>query len=268
MEHQLLSEVRMSERAVVEPFKVFLIEDEQDLRQLVADLLIRAGYSVQEFAAEQFGVSGSGALQKLLSSIEGFQPDCVLLDQMMPGITGTELIRELRLRPEFALLPIIMLTGLGTEDDKVRALDLGADDYVTKPFFPKELNSRIQAVLRRAGRTSSRSSAGGLSEPKVQEESILKFNDLRVELKSHRATLGRDELKLTLTEFKILRELLKRVDQVLTREQLRSAALDSVNVTDRTIDVHMASLRKKLGAIGNSIETVRGVGYRLSERAG
>ncbi len=225
--------------------RVLIVEDEADIRLILKDLLEAQGFQVVDLA------SGHA----ILHQIELHEPDVLLVDQMMPGLTGVEIIAQIRKDERHSNLPIIMVTGLSGEEDKVKVLNLGADDYVTKPFLPKELAARINALVRR---TSARELAAR-SEP--QE---LFRGDIRIELRSHRAFVGSEEVHLTLTEFKILRELLKQVDHVLTREQLRERALESVNVTDRTIDVHMASLRKKMGPIGDTIETVRGVGYRLA----
>ena len=222
-----------------------MIEDEADIRGILRDLLQSQGFQVVDLA------SGHA----ILHQIELHQPNVMLVDQMMPEITGSEIITQVRKDEKHSRLPIIMVTGLSGEEDKVRVLDMGADDYVTKPFLPKELASRINALVRR---TAARDLAA-----KSEPQELIR-GDIRIELRSHRAFVHGREVQLTLTEFKILRELLRQVDHVLTREQLRERALESVNVTDRTIDVHMASLRKKLGTIGDIIETVRGVGYRLA----
>jgi DNA-binding response OmpR family regulator len=225
--------------------RVLVVEDEADIRRILKDLLEAQGFYVVDLS------SGHA----ILHQIELHTPDVLLVDQMMPGITGVEIIAQVRKDGRHANLPIIMVTGLSGEEDKVKVLNLGADDYVTKPFLPKELAARINALVRR---TAARELAS-----KNEPQELIR-GDIRIELRSHRAFVGSEEVQLTLTEFKILRELLKQVDHVLTREQLRERALESVNVTDRTIDVHMASLRKKMGPIGDTIETVRGVGYRLA----
>lgn len=225
--------------------RVLIVEDEADIRRILKDLLEAQGFYVVDLS------SGHA----ILHQIELHTPDVLLVDQMMPGITGVEIIAQVRKDGRHANLPIIMVTGLSGEEDKVKVLNLGADDYVTKPFLPKELAARINALVRR---TAARELAS-----KNEPQELIR-GDIRIELRSHRAFVGSEEVQLTLTEFKILRELLKQVDHVLTREQLRERALESVNVTDRTIDVHMASLRKKMGPIGDIIETVRGVGYRLA----
>lgn len=237
-------EKNSSEKAAAKT-RVLVVEDEADIRRILKDLLESQGFHVVDLS------SGHA----ILHQIELHRPDVLLVDQMMPGITGSELIAQIRKDDRHTSLPIIMVTGLSGEEDKVRVLNLGADDYVTKPFLPKELAARINALVRR---TAARELAS-----KTEPQELIR-GDIRIELRSHRAFIMNEEVQLTLTEFKILRELLRQVDHVLTREQLRERALESVNVTDRTIDVHMASLRKKLGPVGDIIETVRGVGYRLA----
>jgi two-component system phosphate regulon response regulator PhoB len=230
--------------------KVMVVEDERDIRDILKNLLEDEGFQVV-------------ALENGLNIIEDIrinQPDLLLLDQILPGKTGVEAMREVRANEAYAKLPIIMVTGLSGEDDKVNALDVGADDYVTKPFFPKELAARIKALARR-------SSIGGAgADGEDSKESITRDN-ITMDFSAHRVWVDEIEIALTLTEFKILAELLKQSGQVLTREKLRERALGNLNVTDRTIDVHMASLRKKLGVVGTRIETVRGVGYRFADNA-
>lgn len=225
--------------------KVMVVEDERDIRDILKNLLEDEGFQVVAFE------NGLNILDDLTTN----EPDLLLLDQILPGKTGVEAVREVRGSEKFAKLPIIMVTGLSGEDDKVTALDLGADDYVTKPFYPKELAARIKALARRSD----------IIDTDRNKDRITRDNVV-VDFAAHRVTVDNQEVGLTLTEFKILSELLKQSGQVLTRERLRERALGNLNVTDRTIDVHMASLRKKLGDVGNQIETVRGVGYRFSDR--
>jgi DNA-binding response OmpR family regulator len=231
--------------------KVMVVEDESDIREILKNLLEEEGFQV---VALDNGLN-------LMEELQFNRPDLLLLDQILPGKTGVEAIREVRASEKFGRLPIIMVTGLSGEEDKVNALDLGADDYVTKPFYPKELAARIKALARRSdGQVSA-----DIKVP-TKDDRIVR-DSLTVDFSAHRVTIDQEEIALTLTEFKILGELLRQSGQVLTREKLRERALGNLNVTDRTIDVHMASLRKKLGAIGNQIETVRGVGYRFTDRA-
>ncbi len=228
--------------------KVMVVEDERDIRDILKNLLEEEGFQV---VALENGLN-------ILEDIRQNQPDLLLLDQILPGKTGVEAVREVRGSEQYSKLPIIMVTGLSGEDDKVNALDVGADDYVTKPFYPKELAARIKALARRSSIIGEPGAAG---KDRISKDAIV------IDFSAHRVWVEEQEIALTLTEFKILAELLKQSGQVLTREKLRERALGNLNVTDRTIDVHMASLRKKLGAVGGQIETVRGVGYRFADRA-
>ncbi len=218
--------------------KVMVIEDEKEMRDHLETSL-----------SDEFEVVLLDSGNNLQAHLTVHKPDVLLLDQMLPGKSGADIVREVRANPEYSKMPIIMVTGLTSEDDKVAALELGADDYVTKPAYPRELAARIKAVHRR------------VSEEEYQKKLV--SGGLEIDFAAHRVLLGGREVPLTLTEFKILSELMKRSGQVLSREKLRERALGNLNVTDRTIDVHMASLRKKLSEFGANIETVRGVGYRF-----
>lgn len=225
--------------------KVMVVEDEKDIREILCTLLSDEGYSVVSLE------TGIGISERIRQE----KPDILLLDQILPEKSGAEVIRELKAAAEFRQIPIIMVTGLSGENDKVAALDLGADDYITKPFYARELTARVKAVARRAD-----------LKLKKQTPPIIR-DGLTIDFAGHRVLLRGKEVPLTLTEFKILSELVKEDGQVLSRESLRERALGNLNVTDRTIDVHMASLRKKLEELGDNIETVRGVGYRFANPA-
>ena len=220
---------------------VLVIEDERDIRDIIRSTLEEEGFKVYELPR------GEEALQFIRRS----RPDVVLVDQILPGKRGTEVIQEVRMTRAFQLLPMILVTGCDSEAEKVSGLTLGADDYITKPFSRKELIARVKACLRRSQIT------GGTKQGEIHS------GTLKVNLSSHRATLSEVELRLTLTEFKILVELMSYDGKVLSRADLCDRVLGRANVTDRTIDVHIAALRKKLGARGDEIETVRGVGYRF-----
>jgi DNA-binding response OmpR family regulator len=224
------------------PARVLVVEDEDEVREILLGNL----------EAEGLIAKGLNSGKEILVHVEQFQPDVILLDQMMPEKSGQEVIHDLRTSARFSETPVIMVTGVTSEEQKIEALNAGADDYITKPFSTKELYARIQALLRRAK-----------SSHNAQQKNI-SLKDLVVDLGAHKVLLKGAELQLTLTEFKILCELIKQSGKVLSRDSLRERALGNLNVTDRTIDVHMASLRKKLEHMGDSIETVRGVGYRMS----
>lgn len=224
---------------------IVVVEDEADLAELVAYNLERAGYQVR------VARDGEAAVQMIDMS----PPDLVVLDLMIPKISGLEVARQVRTSPRTSGVPILMLTAKAEELDQVAGLRAGADDYVTKPFSIKVLLARVEAVLRRA------SPIGGTTENKG-----LSVGPIEVDLSTHTATSDGEAMTLTLTEFRILVALMRSKGRVLTREDLMYTAIGpSVMVTARTIDVHMAAIRKKLGRAGVMIRTVRGVGYMLSE---
>ena len=220
--------------------KVLVVDDEPGVRDYLVSTLIEQG-------CEAHGVEDG---DNIISVLTTFSPNIVLLDYSLPGKSGVEVIQVVRSNQSFASLPIIMVTGFGGEAEKVAALEFGADDCVVKPFSPKELFARIRAVLRRV--------------PDEEDVNCLENGKLVIDLRSHKVLLCGTEIYLTLTEFRILTELLREKGKVLTRDRLRETALGNLNVTDRTIDVHMAALRKKLAQHAPIIETVRGVGYRYS----
>lgn len=224
--------------------KVLVVEDENEIREFLVEQLNKMGYKVK-------GLSDG---EQVRESLKSETPDVLIIDQIMPRKTGTEVIRELRASNDHRDLPIIMLTGLDGEAEMIAALEIGADDYMTKPFSIKEVYTRIMALHRRSVQNSKNKDNG------------LELRDLRIDLRSHKVFLADSEVHLTLTEYRILVELLRNLGSVLSRDSLREQALGNLNVTDRTIDVHMAALRKKLGPIGDLIETVRGVGYRAEDR--
>lgn len=220
--------------------RVLVIDDEKDVCEYLCTVLKDEGFVVE---AVQDPAQVNGALER-------FRPDALLVDFRLPGQSGLELIKSLRREPQWRGLGFIMVTGLAGEADKVSALEVGADDYVVKPFSPKELSARIRAVLRRR--------ADLFEVEKIEAGGVV------IDMKAHKVFQDREEVHLTLTEFRILTELVRNQGRVLSRDRLREMALESLAVTDRTIDVHMASLRKKLHRYANSIQTVRGVGYRYA----
>lgn len=227
---------------------VLVVEDEADIQQLVSYNLIRAGFHVT--CAD----SGEEALEKLRSE----EVDCVLLDLMLPGMSGIEVcaaIRKVESGTNGKLLPIIMLTAKGEEEDIVTGLDSGADDYITKPFSPKILIARIKAVVKRAVSTQI--------ESDNSKGTIISVEDLRIDKRRHEVNINGEEIQLTTTEFGVLALLAGKPGWVFTRQQI----IDSVRgydflITPRAIDVQIFGLRKKLGDHGKYIETVRGIGYR------
>ena len=223
--------------------RVLVVDDEPDLLELVRINLAQSGYTVETAA------SGSDALAALRRA----PPDVMILDLMLPDLSGTELCARVRAVQRLAALPIIMLTAKSEEIDRVVGLELGADDYVTKPFSPRELALRVRAVLRRRA-------------PTGEEARVLEHGALRVDPDSHRASVDGREITLTAKEFQLLVALMGRPGRVMTRERLLDEVWGSdITVTSRTIDTHLKRLREKLGRAGDLIETVRGVGYRFAE---
>ena len=223
--------------------RVLVVDDEPDLLELVRLNLAQAGFEVD--TAE----SGEGALACLKRS----PPNLMVLDLMLPDVSGTEVCRRVRSDPGLAELPIIMLTARADEVDRVVGLELGADDYVTKPFSVRELVLRVRAVLRRRQQGSPRTDA-------------IEQGPLRLDPERHRCFVEGDEVELTAKEFELLHELMARPGRVMSREQLLDRVWGSdIAVTTRTIDTHLKRLREKLGSAGALIETVRGVGYRFAE---
>ncbi len=221
---------------------ILVVEDEADIEELVRYHLERAGFRVR------VAQNGEDALRE----VETEPPALIVLDLMLPDIEGTEVCRRIRRTPETAGLPILMLTARGEEMDRVIGFELGADDYMTKPFSPRELVLRVKAILRR----SEGMRAG-------EEEQIL-AGDLTVDVGAHRVSVQGTPLDLTATEFDLLVFLMRSPGRVHTREGLLNAVWGHDYVGyDRTVDTHVRRLRKKLGAASEHIETVRGVGYRF-----
>jgi two-component system phosphate regulon response regulator PhoB len=221
---------------------ILIVDDEADLASLVEFNLKQAGLETA------VALTGEQALQLAARS----KPDLVLLDLMLPDISGRDVCRRLRANPQTRDVPIVMLTARGEEADRVQGFEVGADDYVTKPFSPRELVLRVKAILRRAGAGTT------------QERVVL--GPLELDLGAHRAYVGGDEVELTALEFKLLHHLMSRPGRVQTREQLLSDVWGiSSPLETRTVDTHVMRLREKLGEARDFVETVRGVGYRMAE---
>jgi len=225
--------------------RILLVEDEAAIREMTAMALERAGYQVSEAA-------DAAEAERLL--VDGV-PDLILLDWMLPGGSGIELARRLR-REEFSReVPIIMLTARSEEDDRIRGLESGADDYVTKPFSPRELVARIKAVMRR-------------SSPE-QEEGQLEVEGLSLDTHSHRVSANGNRLEMGPTEFRLLQFFMSHPERVYSRSQLLDMVWSRGSfVEERTVDVHIRRLRKALESEGfdRYIQTVRGAGYRFSSQ--
>jgi len=221
---------------------VLLVDDERDLLSLLDFNLRAAGFETL------LATTGEQALSQLRRRM----PDLVLLDVMLPDVSGTEICRQIKGDPRTRHLPVVMLTAKGEEVDRVVGFELGADDYVTKPFSVRELVLRLRAVLRRAG--------GG----RPQERPPPEVGPIRVDLDAHRAYVDGAEVQLTPLEFKLLTTLMSRLGRVQSREQLLEDVWEmSSEVETRTVDTHVKRLREKLGSGRDLLETVRGIGYRL-----
>jgi two-component system phosphate regulon response regulator PhoB len=226
--------------------RVLVIEDEPSLQEVLDYNLRHAGYDVSS------ALTGSAGISLARSQ----KPNLVLLDLMLPDLSGTDVCRTLRNDPTTKSIPIIMLTAKGEEIDRVVGFELGADDYVTKPFSVRELLLRVQAILRR-------------SSPATNEVPVTEFGCLRLDREAHRVWVSGEAVELTALEFKLLLVLFDRKDRVQSRATLLDAVWGiTADVETRTVDTHVKRLREKLGVAGDYIETVRGTGYRFANFPG
>jgi two-component system phosphate regulon response regulator PhoB len=223
---------------------ILVVDDEEDILELLTYNLTREGYQVTG------ALTGEDAFKKIRS----VAIDLIVLDLMLPGIDGLEVTKRLKNDPKTRDIPILMLTAKGEEADIVAGLELGADDYITKPFSPRILLARIRAALRRK------------TETPVDESAVLRIHELEIDPGRRSVLAGGKPIDLTYTEFQVLLILAKRPGWVFTRSQIVDAVRGSdYPVTDRSVDVQIVGLRKKLEKFGKYIETVRGVGYRFRE---
>ncbi|MFN2378058.1 MAG: response regulator transcription factor [Candidatus Binatia bacterium] len=223
---------------------ILVVEDEDDIAELIR-------YNLQK---ENYAVTVASSGEKGVEAAKHSKPDLVLLDLMLPGMSGLEVCRSLKADRTTSDIPIVMVTARGEESDIVTGLELGAEDYVTKPFGIKVLLARVRAVLRR-------------SEAKVPgEDEPLRLHDVEIHPGRHEVRAGGEEVTLTNTEFRILHFLARRPGWVFTRYQIVDGIRgENYPVTERAVDVQIVALRRKLGGFGGLIETVRGVGYRFKE---
>ena len=223
---------------------VLVVDDEEDILELVRYNLSRNGFEVE----------GVGSGEEALQAVDRRRPDLVVLDLMLPGVDGLEVCRQLRQREATEDLPVVMLTARGEEAEIVAGLELGADDYVAKPFSPRVLIARIKAVLRRRK-----------AAPPPQD-APLERGPLAIHPGRHEVRVSGEAIDLTSTEFRILHLLARRPGWVFTRQQIIDEAQgEDAAVTSRSVDVHVVSIRRKLGEAKDLIETVRGVGYRFKD---
>ena len=244
----------LSEREPKPTARVLVVEDEADIAALIAYQLTREGYRVET------ALTGTGALDAVHRDL----PDLIVLDRMLPGFSGDQVLQSLRADETTRNVPILILTAKREQQDRISGFELGADDYLTKPFSPRELVLRVDAILRRAQ---------GELKPIARGGRILRAGSLRVDVGAHIVALDGDEITLTPTEFRLLRVLMERRGRTQSRRQLLSEAWEvdssmSARLHTRTVDMHVRRLRGKLGSAGDLIETVRGFGYRFRTRSG
>tara|TARA_B100001113_G_scaffold165305_1_gene135238 strand:+ start:3230 stop:3928 length:699 start_codon:yes stop_codon:yes gene_type:complete len=224
---------------------VYIVEDEPDIRETLSYNLSQEGFKVSEFSDAE----------TCLNKIHKKKPDLLILDLMLPGMSGLDLCKEIRADKTLKNLAIIMLTAKGEEVDRIIGFELGADDYVTKPFSVRELILRVKVILKK--QTES-----------VESNELVEFGPIKLNLDAHEVLINNDEIILTALEFKLLKHLLQRRGRVQTRDQLLGDVWGySSEVTTRTVDTHIKRLREKLGTVGDYIQTVRGVGYRLNNQS-
>lgn len=228
---------------IMSNLNVLVVEDEDDIREMLVMVLEQADLQVTAVASAE----------QALASLAENRVDLMVLDWMLPGISGIELARRLKKEVGYKDLSIILLTARGEEEDKIRGLEIGADDYMTKPFSPKELIARIKAVMRRSG--------------KLSESGQLSIGDLTLDAAQHRLTIAGKTLDVSPTEFRLMQFFMSNPDKVYSRTHLLDQVWGrSVYIEERTVDVHIRRLRKLLGEFGREelIQTVRGFGYRFS----
>lgn len=230
----------------MEKIKILVVEDEAPIQELLQFNLERKKYRVK--------VVDSG--EKALTAAGKFMPDLILLDIMLPGADGLEVCKQLKADPKTARIAIIMLTALSEEADIVTGLELGADDYITKPFSPCVLLARVKAALRRTSAAT----------PAVGNNELIGIHGISIDVARHKVEVDGRDVTLTFTEFRVLQLMAGQPGRVFTRYQIVDAVHgDDYPVTDRSVDVQIVGLRKKLGTSGQFIETVRGIGYRFKE---
>jgi two-component system phosphate regulon response regulator PhoB len=224
--------------------RIFIVEDEEEIHELIRYNLTKEGFSV----------AGTDSGESALREIARDPPDLVVLDLMLPGVDGMEVCRTLKRESTTRDIPIIILTAKSEETDVVAGLELGADDYITKPFSPRVLTARVRAALRRT------------STAKETEDAVIRTHNMVIHPGRHEVLVDDEPVNLTPTEFRVLQTLANRPGWVFTRKQIADAVHGGeLIVTERSVDVHIVGLRKKLGDASQWIETVRGVGYRFKE---
>ena len=224
--------------------QIYIVEDEPDIRETISYNLTQEGFKVHEFS------DAESCLEKL----KNHKPNLLILDLMLPGISGLDLCKHIRSTNELNMISIIMLTAKSEEVDRILGFELGADDYVTKPFSIRELILRVKVILKK-------------NTEMTHMSELIEFGPISLNLDAHEVTVENKEINLTALEFKLLKHLMDRKGRVQTRNQLLGDVWGySSEVTTRTVDTHIKRLREKLGNVGKYIQTIRGVGYRLNNQ--
>ena len=232
---------------------ILIIEDDPEIQDLLSLSMLKEGWKLLQ------AKSGEEGIQILKST----KVNCILLDIMLPGIDGLKVLKKIKEIEQCADVPVIMTTAKGEDTDIVAGLELGADDYVVKPYSPRVLAARIRAGLRRKEMSKTVSAAENKAD--VKKETVFQHGNLKIDIEKYKVFLGKTQLDLPATEFAILSHFMSHPDIVFTRQKLITAIRGhDYPVTDRSVDVQILGLRKKLGEAGDIIETIRGVGYRLS----
>jgi DNA-binding response OmpR family regulator len=229
--------------------RILVVEDDADIAELLRHYLERSGYQVDVLA------HGTDAVAR----VRDLQPHLVILDRMLPGLDGLEICRLLRVQPSTADVPVMMLTARAEESDRIVGLELGADDYITKPFSAKEVVARVHALLRRSAKTAAASAPAATAAGKV-----LEYGDIRMELDQHVVSVQEREVRLTAKEFLLLQYFLEHRGRVLSRDLMLTDVWGyQYTGGSRTVDVHVRRLREKIPALAEAIETVKQFGYKL-----
>ena len=224
---------------------IYIVEDEPDIRETLTYNLTQEGFIVSQFPDAE----------SCLNKLNQTKPDLLILDLMLPGMSGLDLCKIIKSDRNLKHLAIIMLTAKGEEVDRILGFELGADDYVTKPFSVRELILRVKVILKKN------------VEP-IEYSDLIEFGPIKLNIDAHEVLINDDEVILTALEFKLLKHLVQRRGRVQTRDQLLGDVWGySSEVTTRTVDTHIKRLREKLGQVGNYIQTIRGVGYRLNNQS-
>ena len=234
--------------------RLLVVEDDPDIAELLRHYLERAGHEVAVLT------QGTEALPRVRAD----QPDLVILDRMLPGLDGLEICRLLRAQPATVDLPVIMLTARAEESDRIVGLELGADDYITKPFSAKEVVARVNALLRRSTRAAGRSADTAPAPPVTVSTRVLDYGDIRMDLDQHVVTSGGQDVRLTAKEFLLLQYFLEHRGRVLSRDLMLTDVWGyQYTGGSRTVDVHVRRLREKMPVLAEAIETVKQFGYKL-----